>query len=83
MGHFKAVNSDNFSSLPSPHPRLHPCFVSRAHFDFNLRHDWNSLLDNDDVEPMTNRTEERWPPADVLVEYLKDYAKPQEAAGKI
>jgi hypothetical protein len=24
---------------------------------------------------MTNRTEEKWPPADVLVQYLQEYAQ--------
>ncbi len=32
---------------------------------------------------MTARTEERWPPADTLVEYLEEYAAPQGAAGHI
>ena len=32
---------------------------------------------------MTERTKDRWPAADILVEYLKDYAKAQEADGKI
>jgi hypothetical protein len=31
---------------------------------------------------MTERTKDRWPAADVLVEYLRDYAKVQEADGK-
>lgn len=41
------------------------------------------MLDNPSVTPVTNRTKERWPPADVLVKYLQDYAKIQEDAGKI
>ena len=32
---------------------------------------------------MTRRTKQRWPHADILVAYLKDYAKPQEDAGNI
>lgn len=32
---------------------------------------------------MTNRSEERWPPADTLVEYLRDFAAEQDKAGKI
>ena len=32
---------------------------------------------------MTARTKARWPRADTLVEYLRDYAKAQEGAGKI
>jgi len=32
---------------------------------------------------MTNRTRDRWPHADVLVAYLRDFAKTQEASGKV
>ena len=32
---------------------------------------------------MTARTAERWPPADILVDYLKDFAQEQDAAGRI
>ena len=32
---------------------------------------------------MTNRTTARWPHADVLVEYLRDYARAQERVGRI
>ena len=37
--------------------------------EFSWRHDWNSLLGSD-VPRMTQRTKERWPSADTLVEYL-------------
>jgi hypothetical protein len=36
--------------------------------EFNLRHDWNSLLGNSDIEPIPVRTKEQWPAADTLVE---------------
>ena len=42
-----------------------------------VRHDWNSLLDTNTI-PITNRTADRWPAADTLVEYLQDFAKEQE-----
>ena len=32
---------------------------------------------------MTKRTPRRWPRADILVEYLNDFAKKQEGAGRI
>ena len=49
-----------------------------------MRHDWNSLLHADpSVEPVTNRTTARWPHADVLLSYLRDYAAAQDAAGRI
>ena len=71
------------------HPRhrklisLNKRFTGRDNAEFNLRHDWNSLLDNNDTVPMTRRTKERWPPADILVEYLQDFAQQQEQAGRI
>ena len=57
--------------------------TGRDNPEFNLRHDWNSLLGNDECLPVTNRTTDRFPSADILVEYLQDFAKPQEAAGRI
>ena len=36
-------------------------FASRSDPEFNLRHDWNSLLDHPGVTMMTNRTADRWP----------------------
>ena len=44
-----------------------------------MRHDWNSLLDSD-VAPMTQRSEVRFPPADTLVDYLRDFAEEQVRA---
>ena len=49
---------------------------------FNMRHDWNSLLDSD-VPPMTARTKERWPRKEVLTDYLADFAQEQVDDGKI
>ena len=57
-------------------------FTGRADAMFNMRHDWNSLLETDVLE-MTNRTEERFPHADVLVDYLRDFAAEQEDGGHI
>lgn len=57
-------------------------FTGRTDPTFNLRHDWNSLLDTT-VQPMTNRTEERFPHADTLVEYAREFAREQEQAGRI
>ena len=57
-------------------------WTGRSDAEFNLRHDWNSLLDTD-TEPITNRTADRWPAADVLVEYLRDFAQEQEHARKM
>ena len=50
--------------------------------EFNMRHDWNSLLDSD-VPPMTTRTKDRWPRKELLTDYLADFAQEQVADGKI
>lgn len=49
---------------------------------FNMRHDWNSLLDTD-VTPITERTTDRWPHADILTEYARDFAVEQHEKGHI
>ncbi|XP_070559160.1 FAD-dependent oxidoreductase domain-containing protein 2-like [Ptychodera flava] len=43
--------------------------------EFNLRHDWNSLLCDDMALQFKNYTEELFPPADALVEYMHDYVE--------
>lgn len=57
-------------------------FTGRSDPMFNMRHDWNSLLETS-VLPVTGRTEDRFPHADVLVDYLRDFAAEQEADGRI
>ena len=41
--------------------------TGRDNAEFNRRHDWNSLLDQDEVASIPDRTPKRWPHADVLV----------------
>ncbi|XP_005097745.1 FAD-dependent oxidoreductase domain-containing protein 2 [Aplysia californica] len=41
--------------------------------EFNLRHDWNSLLSHDPDLLLTKYTRQMFPHADVLVKYLRDY----------
>ncbi|MBL4689184.1 MAG: NAD(P)-binding domain-containing protein [Nannocystaceae bacterium] len=43
--------------------------------EYNLRHDWNSLVSDDPELRVTNRTQEYFPSADVLVQYLGEYAE--------
>jgi cation diffusion facilitator CzcD-associated flavoprotein CzcO len=57
--------------------------TGRANPEFNLRHDWNSLLGNPACPSVPSRTTERFPHADVLVAYLRDFAQPQQQAGRI
>ena len=40
---------------------LNKRFTGRKDHEFNLRHDWNSLLENDDVLGVPNRTSDRFP----------------------
>ena len=41
--------------------------------EFNLRHDWNSLLSDDDSLLFKNYSKEFYPKADTMVEYLNDF----------
>ena len=62
---------------------LNKRFTGRGDSEFNLRHDWNSLIGNTNVQPVTNRSALRFPSADVVVEYMREFAKAQESAGRI
>jgi len=52
--------------------------------EFAFRHDWNSLIDVRDranrTRPVTQRSKALFPHADVLTEYLSDFAEEQQAA---
>lgn len=41
--------------------------------DYNMRHDWNSLLSDDPEMRFTKYSEELFPPADLIVKYTKDF----------
>ena len=43
--------------------------------EFNMRHDWNSLLCDDDEMRMSHYTKKYFPPADQFVKYLGDFAR--------
>jgi thioredoxin reductase len=49
-------------------------FTGTSNHEFNLRHDWNSLLSHDRTLELRHYTKEYFPGADVYVQYLKDYA---------
>ena len=56
-------------------------FTGSSNYEYNMRHDWNSLLDaGAGVAPVTARSTQRFPDAGVLVDYLQDFAAAQEAA---
>nr|XP_026693091.1 FAD-dependent oxidoreductase domain-containing protein 2-like [Ciona intestinalis] len=48
--------------------------TDRSNKEFNFRHDWNSLVSHDESLQMTKYSNDFFPPADVLVQYLNDYA---------
>ncbi|EDV20869.1 uncharacterized protein TRIADDRAFT_31061 [Trichoplax adhaerens] len=49
--------------------------TGHSNSEFNLRHDWNSLLSKNQSFLMSQYSREYYPNADKLVEYLNDYAE--------
>ena len=47
--------------------------TGKTNKEFNLRHDWNSLLSHDESLLLRHYSKEMFPKADVLVKYLNDY----------
>ncbi|UJR13885.1 hypothetical protein I4U23_000892 [Adineta vaga] len=41
---------------------------------FNLRHDWNSLLSDDEQLRFTHRSKQLFPSADLMIDYLNDFS---------
>jgi len=54
---------------------LNKCYNWFDEPDFNLRYDWNSLLTYDNSMRFPDYTKELYPHADVLVQYLNDFAE--------
>uniref|UniRef100_H2YH93 FAD-dependent oxidoreductase domain-containing protein 2 n=1 Tax=Ciona savignyi TaxID=51511 RepID=H2YH93_CIOSA len=48
--------------------------TGKTNKEFNFRHDWNSLVSHDESLQMTKYSEDFFPPADTLVQYLNDFA---------
>ncbi|CAF1190191.1 unnamed protein product [Adineta ricciae] len=42
---------------------------------FNYRHDWNSLLSDDDQLRFTHRSKQLFPSADLMIDYLNDFSR--------
>ncbi len=72
--------SDHAGSFFSRYPRhrtllsINKRATGRDDPEFNLRHDWNSLVCDDPELRVTELTEDYFPSADVLVEYLGAFA---------
>ena len=51
---------------------LNKKYTGNTNKDFNLRHDWNSLLNDEDLL-FSDYSDELYPPADMLYKYLNDF----------
>lgn len=49
--------------------------TGRTNKDFNMRHDWNSILSDNEDLLMRHYSKEFFPTKESLVDYLNDYAK--------
>lgn len=53
-------------------------FTGEKNKEFNLRHDWHSLIENDgsgSYKFTSNYSQDNFPQADTLVKYLNDFAQ--------
>eukprot|EP00058_Branchiostoma_floridae_P010972 XP_002596460.1 hypothetical protein BRAFLDRAFT_103224 [Branchiostoma floridae] len=50
-------------------------YTGKTNKEYNMRHDWNSLLSDDETLRMTQYSEEFFPSADIYVQYLNDFAR--------
>lgn len=53
---------------------INKCYTGSTHPEFNLRHDWNSLLSDDGIK-FTDYDKQLFPSADNLLKYLADFVK--------
>ena len=56
------------------HFSLNKKFTGKKNPDFNQRHDWNSLLGDTGGPIFTQYSDDLFPHADCLLQYLQDYA---------
>uniref|UniRef100_H2YH79 FAD/NAD(P)-binding domain-containing protein n=1 Tax=Ciona savignyi TaxID=51511 RepID=H2YH79_CIOSA len=73
----KADKAGSFYEIYPIHQKLisiNKRYTDRTNKEFNFRHDWNSLVSHDESLKMTKYTNEFFPPADTLVQYLNDFA---------
>lgn len=72
--------SDRVGSFFSQYPRHRRLIsINKRHNyfpedEFNERHDWNSLLSDDPALRFTNYSDDLFPDADLMCDYLADYA---------
>ncbi|MGH1343755.1 MAG: NAD(P)-binding domain-containing protein [Nannocystales bacterium] len=76
--------ADHVGAFFSRYPRhrtllsINKSATGRDDPEFNLRHDWNSLISEDASGRMTELTQEYFPSADVLVDYLARFVRANE-----
>jgi thioredoxin reductase len=76
--------ADRAGSFFATHPRhrrllsINKVYTGRDDPEFNLRHDWNSLLSDDPTLRMPAHSRDYFPHADSLVEYLERFAAATE-----
>ncbi|MCA9690748.1 MAG: NAD(P)-binding domain-containing protein [Myxococcales bacterium] len=90
LGYFLAESGCNYAILEAReragsffarYPRhrtllsINKVYTGRDDPEFNLRHDWNSLLCDRSDFGLSSYTKEYFPPADALVEYLGQFAR--------
>ena len=49
--------------------------TGKTNKEFNMRHDWNSLLSNDESLLIKHYSKELFPHKSVMLKYLSDYQK--------
>ncbi|GFN81983.1 FAD-dependent oxidoreductase domain-containing protein 2 [Plakobranchus ocellatus] len=74
----RSKRSGSFYELYPRHRKLisiNKRHTGRKNPEFNLRHDWNSLLSHDESLRVTRYTSQMFPDAQVLIDYLDDYQR--------
>lgn len=59
---------------PPPSSSHHKRYTGDHNYEFNLRHDWNSLLSNDSTLLMREFSKDYFPHADALADYFQHFA---------
>ena len=82
----RAQRAGAFFSKYPVHRRLNSYnrrHVRTAQPDFRLRHDWHTLLEQDELPRFANWTSDFFPLADTFVEYLNVFQQEQQKSGRL
>ena len=75
---FNYVVTGNFYTTYPRHDKLisiNKRHTGKSNKEFNLRHDWNSLISDHEELYMTRYSKEFFPPRQTFVNYLNDYQR--------